>query len=207
MGTHPIFESDFDCLTDKMQFHIGYEHEQARFRHLSLSDSILQPETQLVDSILQGTTSRISRKSRLTESNTPDLCFPNLSGGSSSPERKFNPFERCEMPSDTSSDSSNNTIGDSRSPFSWNSIDSQKNFETDFAQPPSPSLEDKLRHKPWITDNILEMIKVRDRLYQKMKIEPTSETIQTYKKVRNMVVSMTRNAKRTYERNRQNTVS
>ena len=48
------------------------------------------------------------------------------------------------------------------------------------------------------------MIRVRDRLYQKMKTEPTVETIQTYKKVRNMVVSMTRNAKRTYEKNRQN---
>ena len=50
------------------------------------------------------------------------------------------------------------------------------------------------------------MIRVRDRLYQKMKTEPTVETIQTYKKVRNMVVSMTRNAKRTYEKNRQNMI-
>ena len=53
---------------------------------------------------------------------------------------------------------------------------------------------------------LLDMIRVRDRLYQKMKSEPTVETIQTYKKVRNMVVSMTRNAKRTYEKNRQNMI-
>ena len=44
------------------------------------------------------------------------------------------------------------------------------------------------------------MIVVRDRLYQRMKSDPSADTSQTYKKVRNMVVSMTRNAKRAFEK-------
>jgi len=44
------------------------------------------------------------------------------------------------------------------------------------------------------------MIVVRDRLYQRMKSNPSADTSQTYKKVRNMVVSMTRNAKRAFEK-------
>ncbi|XP_039260481.2 uncharacterized protein LOC120336785 isoform X1 [Styela clava] len=56
------------------------------------------------------------------------------------------------------------------------------------------------KHKAWITDEILEMIAVRDRLYKRMKKHPAPDIVEMYKKVRNMVVGMTRNAKRSYEK-------
>nr|CAB3262780.1 uncharacterized protein LOC100183225 [Phallusia mammillata] len=56
------------------------------------------------------------------------------------------------------------------------------------------------KHKDWITDEILEMIVVRDRLYKRMKKHPAPDIVDMYKKVRNMVVGMTRNAKRAHEK-------
>ncbi|CAK8693175.1 unnamed protein product [Clavelina lepadiformis] len=56
------------------------------------------------------------------------------------------------------------------------------------------------KHKKWITDEILQMIAVRDRLYKRMKKHPAPDIVDMYKKVRNMVVGMTRNAKRAHER-------
>jgi len=107
------------------------------------------------------------------------------------PERKFNPFESCSTSTATAqipqtfgngcgrlqpigiapqlSESSNRSIARQEAPSTT-------------AVPDATPVDERLRHKPWITDNILEMIRVRDRLYQKMKSEPTAETIQTYKK-------------------------
>jgi len=56
------------------------------------------------------------------------------------------------------------------------------------------------KHKAWITNGILDMIAVRDRLYKRMKKQPEPEIVELYKKVRNMVVGMTRNAKRLHEK-------
>jgi len=50
------------------------------------------------------------------------------------------------------------------------------------SSPECSSDEEKFRHKPWITETILEMIVVRDRLYQRMKSDPSADTCQTYKK-------------------------
>jgi len=34
MGTHPIFESDFDCLTDSRHVSIGFDpHPEGNFEH------------------------------------------------------------------------------------------------------------------------------------------------------------------------------
>lgn len=44
------------------------------------------------------------------------------------------------------------------------------------------------KHKPWITDEILEMIAVRDRLYKRMKKHPSTDIVDMYKKVRTRVV-------------------
>ncbi|XP_078492059.1 uncharacterized protein LOC100183225 [Ciona intestinalis] len=56
------------------------------------------------------------------------------------------------------------------------------------------------KHKEWITEEILEMIAVRDRLYKRMKKQPSPDMVEMYKKVRNMVVGLTRNAKRAHEK-------
>merc|ERR1711953_214372 len=39
MGTHPIFESDFDCLTDRMEIQYVYQKKRSEFgRHAMFSD-------------------------------------------------------------------------------------------------------------------------------------------------------------------------
>ena len=40
------------------------------------------------------------------------------------------------------------------------------------------------RHKKWITEEILEMITVRDKLYRRMKVYPSPDLINMYKKVK-----------------------
>lgn len=60
---------------------------------------------------------------------------------------------------------------------------------------------DGTKHKPWMNQDILEMIDIRDKLYRRMKKSPQSrEALALYKKARNAVVSLTRAAKRNYER-------
>ena len=39
------------------------------------------------------------------------------------------------------------------------------------------------RHKKWITEEILEMIAIRDKLYKRMKKQPSPDIIHMYKKV------------------------
>ncbi len=58
---------------------------------------------------------------------------------------------------------------------------------------------DGTKHKPWMNQDILEMIDIRDKLYRRMKKSPQSrEALALYKKARNAVVSLTRAAKRNY---------
>lgn len=60
---------------------------------------------------------------------------------------------------------------------------------------------DGTKHKPWMNQDILEMIDIRDKLYRRMKKAPQSrEALALYKKARNAVVSLTRAAKRNYEK-------
>jgi hypothetical protein len=163
-------------------------------------------ETTIVDSIVVGTEQM--RRPRTPEQVTSDWLMspmppsPELDFNLRSRRTPFNPFELCELNRDPPfhRHSSIAQISPKSSP-TWS-----PERHTPELRDATPPADDKLRHKPWITENILDMIRVRDRLYQKMKSEPTVETIQTYKKVRNMVVSMTRNAKRTYEKNRQNMI-
>jgi len=56
------------------------------------------------------------------------------------------------------------------------------------------------KHKDWITDEILHVINFRDNLYKVSKKNPSPCIVELYKKVRNMVVGMTRNAKRSYDK-------
>lgn len=43
------------------------------------------------------------------------------------------------------------------------------------------------RHKKWITEEILEMIAVRDKLYKRMKKYPSPDIVAMYKKVSNSI--------------------
>ena len=45
------------------------------------------------------------------------------------------------------------------------------------------------KHKDWITDDILEMIMVRDRLYKRMKKHPAPDIVGMYKKVSSIRLS------------------
>lgn len=46
------------------------------------------------------------------------------------------------------------------------------------------------KHKAWITDEILGMIAVRDRLYRRMKKHPAPDIVDMYKKVMNKKTSI-----------------
>lgn len=60
---------------------------------------------------------------------------------------------------------------------------------------------DGSKHKAWMNQDILEMIEIRDKLYRRMKKSPNSrEALTLYKKARNAVVSLTRAAKRNYDK-------
>jgi len=56
------------------------------------------------------------------------------------------------------------------------------------------------KHKAWMSEDILEMMKTRDRFYRDMKRQPnSSQKSELYKKARNAVVALTREAKKQYE--------
>ena len=66
---------------------------------------------------------------------------------------------------------------------------------------------DGTKHKPWMNQDILEMIDIRDKLYRRMKKSPQSrEALALYKKARNAVVSLTRAAKRNYAKILKNSI-
>ena len=47
--------------------------------------------------------------------------------------------------------------------------------------------EMKLKDKPWINNRILKMIRIRDRILQKLKKQQTPDNLKLYKKFRNRV--------------------
>ena len=47
--------------------------------------------------------------------------------------------------------------------------------------------EMKLKDKPWIDNRILKMMRICDRILQKMKKQQTPDNVKLYKKVRNLV--------------------
>ena len=49
--------------------------------------------------------------------------------------------------------------------------------------------EMKLKEKPWINDRILKMMRIRDRILQKLKKQLTPDNLKLYKKLRNRVTN------------------
>lgn len=79
-----------------------------------------------------------------------------------------------------------------------NRLDSNVNAEVDHF--PGQVLIQGQKHKAWMSEDILEMMKTRDRFYRDMKRQPnSSQKSELYKKARNAVVALTREAKKQYE--------
>ena len=58
--------------------------------------------------------------------------------------------------------------------------------------------EMKLKDKPWINNRILKMMRIRDRILQKMKKQPTPDNVKLYKKFRNRVSNELKESKAQY---------
>ena len=56
----------------------------------------------------------------------------------------------------------------------------------------------KLKDKPWINNRILKMMRIRDRILQKMKKQPTPDNVKLYKKFRNRVSNELKESKAQY---------
>ena len=58
--------------------------------------------------------------------------------------------------------------------------------------------EMKLKDKPWINNRILKMMRIRDRILQKMKKQQTPDNVKLYKKFRNRVSNELKESKARY---------
>ena len=58
--------------------------------------------------------------------------------------------------------------------------------------------EMKLKDKPWINDRILKMMRIRDKILQKMKKQQTPDNLNLYKKFRNRVSNELKESKERY---------
>ena len=56
----------------------------------------------------------------------------------------------------------------------------------------------KLRQKPWISLQILKIIKIRDKLFKQFKDSNSSAALKAYKQFRNRVVNEIRQSKKNY---------
>ena len=61
--------------------------------------------------------------------------------------------------------------------------------------------EMKLKDKPWINSKILKMMRIRDRILQKLKKKQTDDNIKLYKKFRNRVSNELKESKARYFHN------
>ena len=61
--------------------------------------------------------------------------------------------------------------------------------------------EMKLKDKPWINNRILKMMRIRDRILQKLKKRQTADNLQLYKKFRNCVSKELKESKARYYHN------
>jgi hypothetical protein len=144
---------------------IQYDHDL-----MNICRSMRPNDTILVDSILQGA-DLCRRRETLKTVPSKALLAEN---------HEFDPFQNGF---DTEADpiiSSHDFKQRSSSPEDQNSPQIVR--RSIGSSPECSSDEEKFRHKPWITETILEMIVVRDRLYQRMKSDPSADTSQTYKK-------------------------
>ena len=61
--------------------------------------------------------------------------------------------------------------------------------------------EMKLKDKPWINNRILKMMRIRDRILQKLKKQQTPDNLKLYKKFRNRVPNELKECKARYFHN------
>ena len=61
--------------------------------------------------------------------------------------------------------------------------------------------EMKLKDKPWINSKVLKMMRIRDRILQKLKKKQTDDNIKLYKKFRNRVSNELKGSKARYFHN------